>query len=184
MNSFNAAADPECTVAATACGDDIWALRDGAWRNLVVSHLLPTVSASVHLVASSYNSAYSQFVDGLTNNEHALQNTEVVVSAEGVEAAFVAAAAGTTSETEPAVVTVGVAPRASTIADGLIALIGRRVEVSFLGAVNGLVGQMVAVHPDALVVAASETTAVVSLGAVAYVSIWQLTDNEDRALLD
>jgi branched-subunit amino acid ABC-type transport system permease component len=170
-------------AAATGCSDDIWALRDSAWRNLVINHLLDTLGVSVHLTAGSYNSAYARFVDGLTNNEDVLPNTEVVVPAEAVAAAFSAAVVATV-ETELAPTAAGAAPRASTIADGLTALIGRRVEVTFLGTVDGLVGRLIAVHPGALVVAASEMLTVVPLGAVACVATWQLTDDEDRAMFD
>jgi hypothetical protein len=168
-------------ASVTGCSDGVETLRDRVWRQLVVSYLLPAVGVGVQLSAGSYNSTYARFVDGLTNNEQALAFTEVVVPAEAVEAAFATAAAA--ADTDPAVGPDEVA-RTSTLTDGLAALVGRRVEVAFGGAVDAIVGQLVAVHPDALVVAASEAMVVVPLGAVAYVSTWQLTDDEDRALFD
>lgn len=170
-------------AAATGCGDSIWDLREIVWRNLIISHVVPTLDVSVQLAIGSYNSAYSRFVDGLTNNEHALQMTDVIIPAEAVEAAF-AAAAVATSETYSVPTAVGVATRVSTLSSGITALVGRRVEVTFCGAVEGIVGQMIAIHPDALVIAASEEVTVVPLGAVAYVTTFQLTDDEDRALFD
>jgi hypothetical protein len=169
----------EVFAEATGLGDDIWKLRDDVWCRLVGEHLLPKVGVDVSLSAGSYNSAYARFVAGLTENEQAVPVAEVVVSGETVEAAFAAAAAGADPAGSPA----GVA-RASTITAGLAGLVGRRVEVTFLGPIDGLVGLLLAVHPDILTVAAGESVTVVPLSNVAYVSTWQLTADEDQALLD
>jgi hypothetical protein len=165
-------------MAGPSSGDTAWELQDRVWRYLVATVLVPELPVPVKLAAGSYNSAYAHLVDGLTNNERSLDFHSAVVPAETVAAAFTAAAAGTLPAEELPVT------RRSTVRDGLGALVGRQVTVTFAGPTGELTGCLVAVHPDAIVVLSEESIVVVPLGALAYLSSWQLTADEWELFLD
>lgn len=155
----------------------IWELTDRVWRFLVTSQLLPELETPVHLVSGSYNSAFARFIDGLTGNEDRLDYHEVVIAPDVVAAAFTGAAAGALPSNQPEV------PRRSTLTDGIGGLVNRRVEISFLGSLEPLLGRVVAVHSDSLVVVDSENVTVVPLSVVGHIATWQMTEDEVSAAL-
>lgn len=165
--------------SVTGRDDLAWVLRDKAWADLVSRHFLPAADVSVRLAEGAYNAAYARFVDGLSNNEDALRGVSVVVPAEAVATAFLAAADNAMESADTASC---VPTRQSAISEGLTALVGRRVEVAFLGPIESLTGRMLASHDTNLVLETGETVSVIPLTAVAYVSTWQLTEDEDQAV--
>lgn len=170
----------EAYIAATGGpGNGAYELRDLVWENLVTEHLLDKLQVQVSLAAAAYNAAYARYVDGLTENDDTLEYYEVEIPALVIVDAFLAAAAGHRAsvheQASPA--------RSSLPHTGLPALIGRRVEVSFLAPIEGLVGRCLAHHDDSLVLATGESNiTAIPLHAIAYVSTWQCTAEEENAL--
>lgn len=151
---------------------------DTVWRNLVAEHLVPRVSVPITLAHGAYNSAYARLIDGLTENEEALAHLEVSVPAHLVAAAFLEASTSP-HPIEPAH---PVSHRPSLLENGLAALAGRYIEITFQGAVDGIVGRCLACKEGTLILASSDTLHVIPVPAIAYASTMQCTIDEVDAL--